>query len=252
MRYIKFALFICTIAFAASAFAQGGSAEGARLSREGVEAAKAKDWNKAVDSFRRATQVEPQDKKNSDNLEIALLQRASALLAQKNYDGAISDLNDALKIKSDDMAAHRSRGYAYLAKGDWNNALADYDIVVAGMKDDPEPHERRAYVQMQLQRFDAAIADYSEAIKLRPKEARYYGLRAYAYQQKNDNKAAMADVDKVLQLDPANADAQTRKRYLEAVLNPGPKPVVIPSGPIANPRLQQQQSPAAPAPTRAP
>ena len=219
-----------------------GNPEAARLSREGVEAARAKDWNKAVDSFRRAAQVEPQDKKNSDNLAIALLQRATALVAQRNFDAAINDLNEAIKLKPDEVSSHRFRAYAYLSKGDWNNAVQDYSIVLRTEKNDPEAYERRAYVEMQLKDYDKALADYSEAIKLKSNEPKYYQLRALILQTKGDLKAALADTNKVLQLDPNNANAQQVKKFLEAKLNGPPPPTPTPAGPIPNPNAPPPQT----------
>ena len=235
--------------------AQGNEAN--RFSREGIIAARAKDWNKAVDSFRRAVQADPNNKGSIDNLAIALVQRASAELNSKNVDAAINDLNESLKVKADDnLPAHRSRAYAFLLKNDWNNALGDYDVVVSEAKDDPEVHERRAYIFMQLRQFDKAIQDYSESIRLKPNDARFYELRAYAYQTMGNNKAALDDTNKVLQFDSNNAAAQQRKHYLEAKLNPGPTPVITPSGPIANPNARPATSPGVqspiPRPTQGP
>lgn len=236
MRYSKFVgIGAIATAVAISSLYGQGNPEAARYSREGVEAAKAKDWNKAVDSFRRAIQIEPQDKKNADNLAIALLQRANAAVTQRNFDPAIADLNEALKLKGDDVAARRYRAYAYLSKGDWNNALEDYSAVLREVKNDPEAYERRAYVEMQLKDYDKALADYSQAIKLKPNEAKYYQLRAFILQTKGDLKGALGDTNKVLELDPNNANAQQMKKFLEAKLSGPPPPTPTPAGPIPNP-----------------
>jgi tetratricopeptide (TPR) repeat protein len=243
MGYTRlFVLGVIVLTLTAATLRGQGNPEAARLSREGVEAAKAKDWNKAVDSFRRAAQVEPQDKKNSDNLAIALLQRATALVAQHNYDAAINDLNEAIKLKPDEVSSHRFRAYAYMSKGDWNNALQDYSVVIRALKDDPEAYERRAYVEMQLKDYDKALADYSEAIKLKPNEPKYYQLRALILQTKGDLKAALADTNKVLQFDPNNANAQQVKRFLEAKINGPPPPTPTPAGPIPNPNAPPPQT----------
>ena len=230
------------LAITAASLHGQGNQEAARLSREGVDAAKAKDWNKAVESFRRAVQVEPQDKKNSENLAIALLQRATASVSQRDYDSGINDLNEALKIKGDDVAMRRYRAYAYLSKGDWNNALQDYSAVLSEVKNDPEAYERRAYVELQLKDYDKALADYSNAIKLKPNDAKYYQLRAFILQTKGDLKGALADTNKVLQLDPNNANAQQMKKFLEAKLSAPPPPVATPAGPIPNPNAPRPQT----------
>lgn len=225
--------------------------EASRLSREGVEAAKAKNWSKAVESFRKAVEIEPKDAKNSENLDIVLLQRASAYIAAKKFDEAIVDLNDALKLKGNDAPAHRQRAYAYLSKNDWKNALEDYNVVVRDLKNDPEAYDRRAYVELQLKDYDKALADYSEAIKLKPKEARLYQMRGFVLQTKGDLPAALSDVNKALQLDPANTSAQQTKKFLEAKLNAPPTPPPLPNGPIANPHPRPAVS-ATPAPARTP
>ena len=178
-------------------FAQGNQ-EAANLTREGIEASKAKDWDKAITAFRKAAQL---DQHYAPNLASALQQRATIYVKQKKFQEAIADYSEALKVKSNDA-----------------------DI-----------YERRAYAEMQLKDYDKALHDYNEAIKLSPEEAKYYQVRAIIHQEKGDFKAALADVDKTLKLDPNNADAQARRRFLDAKLHGTPTPPPMPSGPIPNP-----------------
>ena len=189
---------IVGVAFAATMVLGQGNQEAANLTREGIEASKAKDWNKAITAFRRAAQL---DQHYAPNLASALQQRATIYVSQKKFQEAIADYSEALKIKSDD----------------------------------PNVYERRAYAEMQLRDYDKALHDYNQAIKLNPQEAKYYQVRAIIYQEKGDFKAAMADTEKTLQLDPNNIDAQSRKRFLDAKLHGTPTPMPMPSGPIPNP-----------------
>jgi tetratricopeptide (TPR) repeat protein len=178
-------------------FAQGNQ-EAANLTREGIEASKAKDWDKAIAAFKRAAQLE---ERYGPNLASALQQRASVYVSQQKFQEAIADYSEALKVKSND----------------------------------PDIFERRAYAEMQLKDYDKALHDYNEAIKLSPEEPKYYQVRALIHQTKNNFKAAMADVEKTLKLDPNNVDAQQRKRFLNAKLHGTPTPEPMPSGPIPNP-----------------
>jgi len=189
---------IVGVAFAATMVLGQGNQEAANLTREGIEASKAKDWNKAITAFRRAAQL---DQHYAPNLASALQQRATIYVSQKKFQEAITDYSEALKIKSDA----------------------------------PDIYERRAYAEMQLRDYDKALHDYNQAIKLNPQEAKYYQVRAIIYQEKGDFKAAMADTEKTLQLDPNNSDAQSRKRFLDAKLHGTPTPMPMPSGPIPNP-----------------
>jgi tetratricopeptide (TPR) repeat protein len=178
-------------------FAQGNQ-EAANLTREGIEASKAKDWDKAIAAFKRAAQLE---ERYAPNLASDLQQRATVYVSQQKFQEAIADYSEALKVKSND----------------------------------PDIFERRAYAEMQLKDYDKALHDYNEAIKLSPEEPKYYQVRALIHQTKNNFKAAMADVDKTLKLDPNNVDAQQRKRFLDAKLHGAPTPEPMPSGPIPNP-----------------
>jgi tetratricopeptide (TPR) repeat protein len=174
-----------------------GNAEASKLAREGFEAAKNKDWDKAVDTYRKAVHL---DSKIGPNLAAALQQRAAAYAGQQKWDQALSDLNEALKLTPNDANVR----------------------------------ERRAYVEMQLKDYDKALADYSEIIKDKPDEVRYYQTRSYIYELKGDVAHGLADCDKILQLDPDNADARGRKLRLQARQGAAAAPS-IPQGPVAAP-----------------
>ena len=151
-----------------------------KFSREGFQATKNKDWNKAVDAFRKAAEL---DGKQTPNLIAALQQRGTAYTNEQKFPEAIADFSEALKMKPND----------------------------AGI------YERRAYVEMKMNDLDKALADYSEAIKLNPDEVRYYLYRGYIYEKKGDIKNSMADTEKALKLDKHNAEALSRKERLQKI-----------------------------------
>jgi tetratricopeptide (TPR) repeat protein len=173
------------------------NAEASKSAREGFEAAKNKDWDKAVEAYRKAVHL---DQKIGPNLAAALQQRAAAYVGQQKFQPALSDLNEALKITANDVNLR----------------------------------ERRAYVEMQLKDYDKALADYSEIIKEKPDEVRHYQMRSYIYELKGDVPHGMADCDKVLELDPDNGDAKGRKLRLQARQSAAAAPT-IPQGPVAAP-----------------
>jgi tetratricopeptide (TPR) repeat protein len=189
-RYSALTL-ITALAVCVSQFAQAqGNKEAAKLAREGAEASKNQDWNKAIEAFRKATDL---DRKFAPNLAIAYQQRGFASANEQNFDDAIRDFSDALKIKPD------ARIY-----------------------------EQRAAVEMKMHDYDKALADYSEAITLKPNEVRYYLYRSYIYETKEDVKNSMADTEKALKLDPKNAEAKSRKARLEAKQSAALPPVNLP------------------------
>jgi tetratricopeptide (TPR) repeat protein len=153
--------------------------EANRLAREGAEAAKNQDFDKAVDLLKKATTM---DHKYADELSAVYQQRGYAAANDQRYGDAISDYDEALKLTP--QQAQRI-------------------------------HEQRAAVEMKIQDYDKALADYSELIKQKPNEIKYLNYRAYIYELKNDLQNSMADNEKILKADPNNQDAKARKQRLE-------------------------------------
>jgi tetratricopeptide (TPR) repeat protein len=198
---LMIALALCVSQFAQAQANKQTAKEVANYSREGFEATEAKDWDKAIDAFRKATEL---DRKQEPNLVSALQHRGMEHTTQQQYPEAIADFSEALKLKPDD----------------------------AGI------YERRAYVEMKTNAYDKALADYSEAIRLRPNEVRYYLLRGYIYETKDDIKSSMADTEQALKLDPNNQEAKSRKSRLEtrqSMNAPLPSPPVPARSPKASP-----------------
>jgi tetratricopeptide (TPR) repeat protein len=181
-----------------------GSREAAKLTREGAEALKRKDWNKAVDLYRRAADL---DRRNVPGLSAALQHRATAYQTQNppQYQKAIEDFSEALDLTPDDQGIY----------------------------------ERRAYAELKLNDYDRALADYNELIKRKPNEIRYYLLRSYIYEVKGDAAAAIADCDKILQVQHDNAEAKARKQRMQtlqaqqAAQASPPGPISAPSQPVS-------------------
>ena len=153
--------------------------EANKLAREGAEAAKNQDFDKAVDSLKKATAM---DRKYADELSAVYQQRAYAAAKDQRYGDAINDYEEALKLTPQQA---------------------------------PRIHEQRAAVEMKIQDYDKALADYSELIKQKPDDIKYLSYRAYIYELKNDLQNSMADNEKILKLDANNQDAKTRKQRLE-------------------------------------
>ncbi len=170
---------VLTLSFPYFSRAQG-NAEAAKFSREGFQATKDKDWNKAVAAFHKASELDP---KQTPNLVAVLQQRGTAYANEQKFPEAIADFSEALKLKPDDATIY----------------------------------ERRAVVEMKMKDLDKAVADYSSAIKLKPDDVRYYVYRSSVYERKGDVKNSMADTEKALKLDKHNAEALSRKERLQKI-----------------------------------
>jgi tetratricopeptide (TPR) repeat protein len=155
-----------------------GSSEANRLAREGAEALKSNDFDKAVEMLRKASNL---DHKYTSDLAIAYERRGYALAKNQQFQDAVQDYTEAIKIKSNE----------------------------------PRIYEERAYAEMKIYGYDNALADYAELIKLKPKEVRYYNFRAYIYEAKEDPKNSITETENALKIDPNNQEAKERKQRLE-------------------------------------
>src|SRR6266700_351456 len=183
---------ITALAVCVSQFAQAqGNKEANKLAREGAEASKNQEWDKAIELLRKATTL---DRKYAPNLAAVYQQRGYAAANEQKFEDAIGDFSEALKINSQD----------------------------------PRIYEQRAAVEMKMNDYDKALADYSEAITLKPNEVRYYVYRSYIYETKGDVKNSLTDTEKALKLDPKNAEANGRKARLEAKQSAALPPVNSP------------------------
>src|SRR5258707_1124819 len=87
------------------------------------------------------------------------------------------------------------RGVAWYVKGDYDRAIADYDEAIRLHPRYAPAFNNRGNVWYRKGDKDRAIADYDEAIRLDPKYAPAYTNRGNAWSGKGDNDRAIADYD---------------------------------------------------------
>jgi tetratricopeptide (TPR) repeat protein len=126
---------------------------------------------------------------------------------KKEYDKAITDYSEALKLQPKLIPAYINRGIAWRDK----------------------------------EKYDKAIADFDEAIKLDPKIAAVYFHRGTAWGEKREYLKAITDYDRSIELNPKDLNAFINKAFCltklkkygdvakvyEAALKPDPDNLVL-------------------------
>jgi tetratricopeptide (TPR) repeat protein len=135
----------------------------------------------------------------------AYINRASAYRAKGDLDGALADLDKALRINPKSPRALIDRASIYLAKSAPERATADYTAAIA-----VRPKSAAAFYGLgeafrAKDDLDRAIANYTEAVRLDDKLAAAYGGRASAYRDKGELNKALADFNEALKFDPKPA-----------------------------------------------
>jgi tetratricopeptide (TPR) repeat protein len=115
----------------------------------------------APDYFDRRVKADPKD-------WYALLMRGYGLLHHRDYDGAIKDFDESIRLSKSNPLSYLCRGNAWAMKKD----------------------------------YDKAIADYNQALKLSPNYAGAYFTRGRAWDEKKDYAKALRDYNEAMRLDP--------------------------------------------------
>jgi tetratricopeptide (TPR) repeat protein len=138
---------------------------------------------------------------------LVYLNRGTAYLSKGDYDRALADFNQAVKLQPDGASAYFNRAAVYFAKQDFDRALADINQVIKLQPDFALAYLKRGSVYYFKGDSDRALADINQAIKLQPDFALAYLNRGAFYTDRDDHDHAIADFDQALKLAPDDAEA---------------------------------------------
>jgi tetratricopeptide (TPR) repeat protein len=139
------------------------------------------------------------------DLAIEHYNRGIAWGAKGDYDRAIADYDQAIRLDPKHTAAYVNRGAAWSDKGDHDRAIADYTEAIRLNPEDADPYVNRGVAWKAKGELDRAIADYDQALRLDAKDEHAYVNRGAAWFYKGDLDRAIADYTEAIRLDSANA-----------------------------------------------
>jgi tetratricopeptide (TPR) repeat protein len=134
-----------------------------------------------------------------------------------NYDLAIGEFSEAIRLKPDFEEAYYNRGHAYSDKGDYDKAIADFSEAIRLDPEDASIYNIRGDAYSKKGQNGRAIADFDKAIHLNPENASAYDRRGHVYDRKGDYSKAMTDYSEAIRLKPDQAHAYNSLAWLLAV-----------------------------------
>ena len=134
-------------------------------------------------------------------------QKGKACAEKADYDAAIADFTEAIRLDPKFARAYCGRGVAYWRKGDNDKAIADYSESIR-----LDPKLDAAYFDRGLAynskgEFGKAIADATESIRLAPQDAKAYCNRGCYYEGNCEYDKALLDYTEAIRLAPQDATA---------------------------------------------
>ncbi|MBW4593151.1 MAG: tetratricopeptide repeat protein, partial [Brasilonema angustatum HA4187-MV1] len=156
--------------------------------------------DQAIASYRKALQIDPNDRDAHNNL-------GNALYEQGKLDQAIASYRKALQIDPNDPNAHYNLGNALYEQGKLDQAIASYRKALQINPNDAYAHNNLGLALYEQGKLDQAIASYRKALQIDPNDAyAHYNLGNALYEQGKLDQA-IASYRKDLQIDPNYACA---------------------------------------------
>jgi S1-C subfamily serine protease len=173
------------------------------------------DWAACVNSITpdakidACTRVINRDNQSIEDRVAALNNRGNSYNSKGEFDRAISDFTEAVRLNPAAAGPYYNRGNSYYGKGEFDRAIADFSQAIR-----LSPNLMAAYVyrgQMYNLKgdYDRALADFNRAVRLDPTEVVIYSNRGISYRGKGDYARAILELNNALRLDPAYTAAYT-------------------------------------------
>ncbi len=105
-------------------------------------------------------------KETQKTLAIAYNNRGNAYTGKGEYDRAIKDFDESIKLNPNNASAIFNRAEAYLNKGEYQRAVRDYDDAIRLKPTSDTVWNGRCWTRAIVGELQAALADCNEALRL--------------------------------------------------------------------------------------
>jgi len=143
-------------------------------------------------------------------LAIAYNSRGNAYTAKSDYDHAIQDFDQSIKLNPAYVKPLNNRGVAYLRKGEYDLAIEAFDEAITLNPNYGEAFANRAGAHLKKNEYDRAAHDYDTAIGLDPNLKAVWSGRCWTRAILGALQAALEDCNRALQGAPNAATYDSR------------------------------------------
>ncbi|GAM98400.1 hypothetical protein U91I_02033 [alpha proteobacterium U9-1i] len=179
------------------------------------ERARASSWAAAIEDYNRAIELGFRE-------HDAYYGRALAMYQTRDFQGALTNYDEALRVRPDSLDALGGRADTYqYGLADFDRAIADYDTLLSRRETANDLIRRGNAYQYGKQDLDRALADYDRALLLDANAAVQVD-RGNIFYARGDYAAAMAQYDAGARRDPTDVAALFNRGNAKWALNDVP------------------------------
>ncbi|MCH8903162.1 MAG: tetratricopeptide repeat protein [Bacteroidetes bacterium] len=137
--------------------------------------------------------------------------RGKAYYDKKNFNAALLDLTEAIKINPTYPEALNNRGLVFYETNYFEDALSDFDLAIQVKPYFAEAINNRGIIHNSMGNTNLSLIDFTRAIKLDENYVSAYNNRGNIYNFKGEYEKALADFNFSLTLDPLNAETYNNR-----------------------------------------
>ncbi|WP_017295451.1 serine protease [Geminocystis herdmanii] len=171
---------------------------------------RAKDYYEQGE-YEKAIDEYNQALKINPNFAESYFYRGSTYGTINKYDNAISDLNQALKINPTFAHAYLSRGIIYANQQQYTKAISDLNEALKINPNFAYAYYNRGTSYLYLKQYEKALSDLNEALKINPNYAEAYNNRGISYFYLKQYEKALSDLNEALKINPNYAEAYNNR-----------------------------------------
>ncbi len=160
---------------------------------KGQQSLQKKDYDKAIEFFTRAIEIDRGSHKYFDK-------RGLAYLFHERSAEAIEDFSTSLQIDSNNADAYNNRGLAFGLQGDLDRALSDFNKAISLDQNFGQAYLNRGSIYIQFKNNDSAMNDFTRAIKLEPQNPEIFYNRARLNYTMDNYQKAIDDFSEAIKL----------------------------------------------------
>ena len=142
------------------------------------------------------------------------VERGMALVATQQPELAMKDFNESIRLNPSNTNALSQRAVAYRQKGQFDEAIRDLDRAIMLKPQDPWAVSERGLDHLSKASYDLAIRDFDRSLQLTPSSAWVIAERGSAYRLKGQFQRAIMDLTNAIALDEGRVERGPARRGL--------------------------------------
>src|SRR5262245_21854437 len=178
--------------------------ESANLTAEGDREAEQKSFDKAIEKYNQAINLDP-------SYWLAYFSRGRVYLERKQLDEALADFDEVIKLNANYAEAYVGRGDVYWQRRDLVNALPAYTRAIQLNPDLSNAYVNRGKVLAEQGSRDQALDNYKHAFEISRNNPFPFLWRGTVYSASGDYDRAVVDFNHALDLKPDLSEAYIKR-----------------------------------------